>query len=140
MAVSACIRNTAAGLFIVAAIALAALPGAAAPGEEGQGRGPGRGPCAEDVAKLCKEVQHGGGRMMDCLKEHENELSSACKQHVAEMQEKGGRGRGACRDDVSKFCKDVQPGGGRIMECLKEHQNELSPECKSRMASPGGRR
>ena len=32
-----------------------------------------------------------------------------------------GQGRGPCADDVAKFCKDVQPGGGRIMKCMKEH-------------------
>jgi hypothetical protein len=43
---------------------------------------------------------------------------------------------GPCAEDIAKFCKDVQAGGGRIAQCLKEHQNELSPECKERLAQP----
>lgn len=41
---------------------------------------------------------------------------------------------GACRADVQKLCKGIQPGGGRIVACLKQHESDLSPRCKSRMA------
>ncbi len=44
-----------------------------------------------------------------------------------------GQEQGPCADDAAKFCKDVQPGDGHIMKCMKEHENELSPECKARM-------
>jgi hypothetical protein len=39
-------------------------------------------------------------------------------------------GRSACRADLDKFCKDVAPGGGRILACLHSHLSELSPECR----------
>ena len=38
----------------------------------------------------------------------------------------------ACSKDIEKYCKDVRPGGGRIQTCLKEHQKELSGECKQK--------
>ena len=37
----------------------------------------------------------------------------------------------ACKADYTKFCKSTQPGGGRIAECLKSHESELAPACKS---------
>jgi len=36
----------------------------------------------------------------------------------------------SCGADVGKFCKDVQPGHGRVAVCLNEHAAELSPACK----------
>ncbi len=39
----------------------------------------------------------------------------------------------ACDGDIQKFCKDVKPGQGRIVGCLKEHEKELSAECKAKM-------
>jgi hypothetical protein len=59
---------------------------------------------------------------------------------VAKVKEKAREAKEACHDDVMKFCKDVQPGGGRILKCLKEHENELSPECQSKMSSRRGRK
>jgi hypothetical protein len=79
----------------------------------------GKGPCAEDVAKFCKDVQPGGGRLAQCLKEHEKELSAACKQHIATAKRRLRETARACHDDVLKFCPDVEPGQGRILQCLK---------------------
>jgi len=37
--------------------------------------------------------------------------------------------RQACAADVKKFCAQVKPGGGRILECLEDHSKEVSDEC-----------
>ena len=41
---------------------------------------------------------------------------------------------GACREDVKKFCGDVKPGGGAVMDCMKSHQADLSAGCKENMS------
>jgi hypothetical protein len=38
--------------------------------------------------------------------------------------------RAACAGDVQRLCAGVQPGGGRLVACLKQHQQEVSPGCK----------
>ena len=42
--------------------------------------------------------------------------------------------RAACAEDAQKFCAGVQPGGGRIVACLKEHKDSLSDRCKQAAA------
>jgi hypothetical protein len=44
----------------------------------------GRGPCAADIEKFCHDVKPGKGRYRACLKQHESELSEACKKHLAQ--------------------------------------------------------
>ncbi len=34
-----------------------------------------------------------------------------------------------CADDAQKLCAGVQSGGGRIIACLKQHKDSLSPKC-----------
>jgi hypothetical protein len=44
-----------------------------------------------------------------------------------------GTQKGACKADAQKLCPDVQPGDGKLLECLKTHKAELSPQCTSNM-------
>jgi hypothetical protein len=38
-----------------------------------------------------------------------------------------------CTDEIRTFCADVQPGGGRILQCLKANESKLSPPCVRRV-------
>ncbi|MBI4057045.1 MAG: hypothetical protein HY399_05795 [Elusimicrobia bacterium] len=92
------------------------------------------GPCAEDMKKFCKDVPPGGGRILKCLKEHQAELSQACKEKGKEFKKKFKERmeevREACQADVKKFCQGIQPGEGRLAGCLKQHEAELSESCR----------
>ncbi len=92
-----------------------------------------KNPCADDVAKYCKDVTPGGGRLVRCLKQHENELSPECKASQEKAKAKAREAHEACADDVQKLCKDVTPGGGRIIRCLKDNSKSLSPECRDKL-------
>ena len=39
--------------------------------------------------------------------------------------------REACQADFEKYCPGVQPGGGRVIECLAEHLDKLTPQCQA---------
>lgn len=43
---------------------------------------------------------------------------------------KNGVGWSACSADKAKYCADVPIGGGRIINCLTENLERLSPECQ----------
>jgi hypothetical protein len=90
-------------------------------------------PCADDVEKFCKDVKPGGERILKCLEAHQSELSDACKKRLESGRARMKAAQEACKGDVEKWCKDVKPGGGRIVKCLKEHQTELSAECKTQV-------
>ena len=98
------------------------------------------GPCKADAEKFCKDVKPGEGRIMKCLKEHDAELSETCKKSGEKMKQMMEKAQEACKADVEKFCKDVKPGGGAIMKCLKEHDAELSEPCKAIRAKAKERR
>jgi hypothetical protein len=49
-------------------------------------------------------------------------------------QAEPGPRRGACMQDVKTLCAGVQPGGGRIRECIREHRAQLSQDCKMAIA------
>jgi hypothetical protein len=53
---------------------------------------------------------------------------------------RGGAVRQACRADIEKLCPGVQPGGGRVMQCMRQHTAEISDPCKSAMMSARGNR
>ena len=36
----------------------------------------------------------------------------------------------ACDKDVKTLCPTVQPGGGRVIACLRENSAQVSPKCK----------
>jgi len=46
-----------------------------------------------------------------------------------------GDGRGACKADYEKFCAGTTPGGGRVVACLTNQQNQLSDACKKVLSS-----
>jgi len=93
-------------------------------------------PCQADIARLCEGVLPGGGRILQCLMEREREISPACKEHAgAQLRKVKTRAvswQEACGPDVERLCKGVPPGEGRILACLEEHRDEISPICLER--------
>ena len=43
--------------------------------------------------------------------------------------------RAACSADLQQFCAGVQAGGGRMLACLKEHRDQVSPACQQAVRS-----
>jgi hypothetical protein len=97
--------------------------------------------CVDDVQQYCPGVQPGGGRIMQCLKAHETDLSAACKNQLQTAQSRGQAARThaqairqACQSDLATLCHDVGSGGGRMLQCLQQHRADLSATCQATLA------
>lgn len=96
-------------------------------------------PCRSDVESFCRQAQGDPKAATDCLLDHQQEISDACydklKQQLSRSggETKSATGR-ACRQDAETLCKGIQPGGGRIVNCLLDHQKELSDACYDQLA------
>jgi hypothetical protein len=89
--------------------------------------------CQADVQRLCPNAKAGKERQ-ECMRQHKDEVSPECRHLVTGMMERRGEAHEAmraCGPDAQKLCKGVQPGEGRIVACLKQHQSELSEGCAS---------
>ena len=96
--------------------------------------GKGGGACRADIAALCPNLQPGPGEhgaIAKCLESQADKLSAPCKAHLDAEKAKMEAVKEACKGDVDKFCGGVATGEGRIMQCLHQHQSELSDSCKA---------
>jgi cysteine rich repeat protein len=68
---------------VVSILWFIALTAATAVSAQGADRGALRAACTADAKRLCAEVQPGGGRIVQCLRARDKELSSACRDALA---------------------------------------------------------
>jgi hypothetical protein len=94
-------------------------------------------PCLADIKQFCANVPVGGGRVQECLKEHEAKISQACQTQVDALQRDAAMLDAACRWDIGRFCSDLTPGGGRVVSCLQKNKIALSPACLNLLESMG---
>ena len=102
--------------------------------------------CRADAGRFCG--QSSGKSYLECLLDHQQEITDGCYDAMKRQMQSGQRDQGSaapggqtCRQDAQRFCKDVQPGGGRIVDCLLDHQKDLSDACYDTLAKrkPGKR-
>jgi hypothetical protein len=61
-------------------------------------------------------------------------LGLSCGAALAADQPAGSNPRAACQPDAQKLCAGVPRGGGRIIACLQQNQDQVSPACKDALA------
>lgn len=91
----------------------------------------GEGACKGDIQKFCSGIERGDGKVWNCLKKNESQLSKGCQKDMAKAREKAKEFKEACADDVKGFCKGKQPGKGELIVCLKANEGRISAPCKS---------
>ncbi|WP_246669051.1 cysteine rich repeat-containing protein [Ancylobacter sp. TS-1] len=43
--------------------------------------------------------------------------------------------RTACEADIRSVCAGIQPGGGRLLQCIRANPDKISQGCKDALAS-----
>jgi hypothetical protein len=69
--------------------------------------------------------------LVDCLGQHEEELSLACQDSLNRRAELNNKVNTACAVDRGKYCRGVEPipGSEPMIDCLKENYEDLSQAC-----------
>jgi hypothetical protein len=100
--------------------------------------------CETELKTYCKDVTPGEGRILACLYAHEDKLSGKCEYALYDAAVQLERALTAlayvaneCRDDLRKFCSDIQPGGGRLMACMDKNEKQVTGRCKQAMKDVG---
>ena len=60
-------------------------------------------------------------------------VGAASAQNLSRAQMQGVRT--ACEADIRATCPGVRPGGGRILQCIKDNPDKISQPCKDALAA-----
>lgn len=95
-----------------------------------------RSSCATELATYCSSVSPGEGRLLLCMQAHDDKVSAPClyelhqvSQQLHTVAEAMKDASIACKEDIGKFCASIQPGEGRLAQCLASHQGSVSKAC-----------
>ena len=98
-------------------------------------------PCKADREKFCAGIQPGDGKLGECMKQHEAELSPECTAERKERQEMRKNVRMNCTAEIGKFCADGEKGQGGVMKCQGSHASELGQTCADSLKQlPAGKK
>ena len=86
--------------------------------------------CREDIEKICPNLTMKNG-LGKCLRSHKDEFSKECQEKAELRKAEFKIAVKDCKNDVKKVCAGIEHGDGRIIKCLKENTEKLSPACKT---------
>jgi hypothetical protein len=100
--------------------------------------------CKMEIEKYCSQVTPGQGRILACLYAHEDKLSAKCEYALYDAAAQLERAVAAlsyvaneCNEDLDKYCESIEPGKGRLLECLDKHDKQVSKRCKQAIKDVG---
>jgi hypothetical protein len=91
------------------------------------------GPCAETVAKYCKDVTPGGGRIMKCLSDHRDDQSMACRDWLDDQNKSLKELNTSCTEEITRLCNFSNPDSIIIYRCLEDNYVSLKSDCRDKL-------
>lgn len=102
--------------------------------------------CKKEIETYCKNVTPGEGRILACLYAHEDKVSGRCDYALYDAAAQLERALSAltylaneCDDDLDKFCANIAPGQGRLLDCLEKNEAKVSGRCKQAFKDVGAK-
>jgi len=93
--------------------------------------------CEKEINTYCKAVTPGEGRVLACLYAYGDKLSNRCEYALYDAAAQLQRFitginylATECRDDLKRYCSGVQPGEGRLIDCIDKNMEKVSGRCK----------
>lgn len=93
--------------------------------------------CKTEIESYCKAVTPGEGRVLACLYAFGDKLSAKCEYALYEASaqlehfiQTVNYLAQECEDDLEKYCSDIKPGEGRLLDCLEKNKDGVSSRCK----------
>ena len=100
--------------------------------------------CDEDIKEHCDGLGNNAQKIFMCLAAYEDQLSLECKTGILEAAMSVRMGAAAieysifaCEADADKHCLDVEPGEGRLINCIKANESNVSQECVTALKETG---
>ena len=123
------------GILVFSGVAVAAEKGIIETFTEG---------CKADIEKYCKDVKPGDGRVLACLYAQSDKISPRCEYAMYDAASQLERALTAltyvaneCRDDLKANCQNIEPGEGRLLDCLAKNDAKVSGRCKQAQKDVG---
>jgi hypothetical protein len=100
--------------------------------------------CQTELQTYCSQVTPGENRIAACIYAHGDKLSNQCEKALYEAAVALERTintmsylANQCRADIESKCANIQPGGGRIAQCLADNKSSLSRPCTEALTEVG---
>jgi hypothetical protein len=100
--------------------------------------------CDKELTTFCKGVQPGEGRILACLYAFQDRVSGKCTYAVYDAANQLEQAAVAlkfaaaeCKEDLLKYCGNVEVGNGRVKACLDKNEKSLSEKCKDALQQTG---
>lgn len=100
--------------------------------------------CQQELTTFCKDVTPGEGRILACLYAFQDKITSRCEHALFDSVNQLDRilnnltyAVTECRDDLKKHCAEVQPGEGRLLDCLSRNEANVSSRCNTALKTTG---
>lgn len=100
--------------------------------------------CQQELTTFCKDVTPGDGRILACLYAFQDKLTSRCEHALYDSVGQLKKtltdltyAVNECQDDLQNICADVEPGQGRVLDCLENNADVVSGPCKTALKDVG---